>query len=174
MAVKTAPDLVLLHEIEQFLFHEAQLLDQRKFHEWVELFTEDAHYWMPIRSTRARGEESEELTKEHEISYFDDDKPMLKQRIAKLDTGWSWSEEPPSRTRHMVTNVQVEEAAVGSEVTVSCCFIVYRTRLATDEDLWVGTREDVLRRVDGEWKIASRKIFLDQAVLKSKNLSSFL
>ena len=174
MAVNTGIDLMLLHEVEQFLFYEASLLDERRFHEWLDLFTEDTHYWMPIRTTRARGEESQELTKEHENSYFDDDKSMLDQRIAKLDTGFSWAEDPPSRTRHLVTNVRIKDGSPESGLTVNCYFIVYRTRLATDEDLWVGTRADVLRKEDGEWKIARRHIFLDQTVLKSKNLSSFL
>ena len=115
-----------------------------------------------------------ELTAVHENSYFDDDKPMLAQRIEKLDTGYSWAEDPPSRTRHLVTNVRIRPGGTSSEVTLDCNFVVYRTRLATDEDLWVGCREDTLRKENGEWRIARRKILLDQTVLKSKNLSSFL
>ena len=167
-------DLQLQHEVEQFLYHEADILDHREFREWLELFTEDAHYWMPIRSTRSRGDEANEFTQQHENSYFDDDKPMLAQRVAKFDTGFSWAEDPPSRTRHMVTNVRIRDGAGTDELTVMCNFIVYRSRMATDEDLWVGEREDRLRKVDGEWRIVDRKIYLDQTVLRSKNLSSFL
>src|SRR5437867_6717929 len=108
----SSPDLARLlvrHEIEEFLYREADLLDHRRFHEWLDLFTEDAHYWMPIRSTRLRGDEDNELTKEWENSYFDDDKRMLAQRVAKFDTGFSWAEDPPSRTRHMVTNVRIRD-----------------------------------------------------------------
>jgi 3-phenylpropionate/cinnamic acid dioxygenase small subunit len=75
---------------------------------------------------------------------------------------------------HFFPIVRIREVASDAEVLVACNFIAYRTRLATDEDLWIGEREDRLRRVDGQWKIAGRKIFLDQTVLKSKNLSSFL
>lgn len=174
MAVEIQTNVALQHDLEQFLFEEAALLDDRRFHEWLDLFTEDTHYWMPVRSTRARGEEEQEFTREHENSYFDDDKPMLVQRVDKLDTGFSWAEDPPSRTRHMVTNVRIRPGVASGEYLVHCDFIVYRTRLATDEDLWIGRREDTLRKVDGAWKIAGRKIFLDQTVLKSKNLSSFL
>ena len=164
----------LQHEVEQFLYHEAWLLDERRYREWLDLFTEDAHYWMPIRMTRAHGDEAEELTKEYENSYFDDDKAMLVQRIEKLETGYAWAEDPPSRTRHVVSNVRIRAGATSSELTLDCYFIVYRTRLDTDEDLWIGRREDTLRKEDGQWKIARRKIVIDQTVLQSKNLSSFL
>src|SRR5205823_13538105 len=145
--------VALYHEIEQFLYEEAALLDDRRFHEWLDLFADDAHYWMPIRSTRARGQEDLELTAEHENSYFDENKSMLEQRVAKLDTGWSWAEDPPSRTRHVVSNVRLHRGDGDGEVVVLCNFIIYRSRLAIDEDLWVGRREDVLRRVDGSWRI---------------------
>lgn len=174
MAPGATVDVALQHEVEQFLYYEAWLLDERRYHEWLDLFTEDTHYWMPIRMTRARGDESAELTKEHENSYFDDDKAMLRQRIEKLDTGFSWAEDPPSRTRHVVSNVRIHEGSTSSHLTLDCYFIVYRTRLATDEDLWIGRREDTLRKEDEQWKIARRKIVLDQTVLQSKNLSSFL
>jgi len=97
----------------------------------------------------------------------------LTQRIEKLDTGYSWAEDPPSRTRHLVTNVRIRAGSTPTQVTLDCNFIVYRTRLDTDEDLWVGRREDTLRKENGGWRIARRKIVLDQTVLKSKNLSSF-
>lgn len=167
-------DVQLQHEVEQFLYQEAEILDHRRFQEWLDLFTEDAHYWMPIRSTRARGDEANEFTREDENSYFDDDKPMLARRVAKFDTGFSWAEDPPSRTRHMVTNVRIRNGAGTNEIAVVCNFIVYRSRMATDEDLWIGEREDLLRKGGGQWRIARRKIFLDQTVLRSKNLSSFL
>src|SRR5438067_13192334 len=164
MAVRTKVSVELQHEVEQFLYDEAALLDDRRYHEWLDLFTDDAHYWMPIRRTIASGDEAHELTAEHENSYFDDDKAMLTQRIEKLDTGYSWAEDPPSRTRHLVTNVRIRAGSTPTQVTLDCNFIVYRTRLDTDEDLWVGRREDTLRKENGGWRIARRKIVLDQTV----------
>lgn len=166
-------DASLQHEIEQFLYEEAALLDDRRFHEWLDLFAEDAHYWMPIRMTVGASAGASEWTQDDENSYFDDDKDMLEQRVRKLDTGYSWAEDPPSRTRHLVSNVRIRESDHDSELTVLCDFIIYRNRLATDEDWYVGAREDLLRKVDGQWRIARRKIFLDQTTLKSKNLSNF-
>jgi biphenyl 2,3-dioxygenase beta subunit len=160
-------------EIEHFLFHEARLLDDRRFHEWVELFTEDARYWMPIRSDRSENEPAREFTKDNELAFFDETKETLKQRAQKLDTGMAWAEEPRSRTRHLVTNVEAYETDDPARVQVYCNFIVYRTRLETKEDLFVGRREDLLRKESGLWKIAGRKIFLDQTVLFADNLSIF-
>ncbi len=169
----TPDDLSLQYEIEQFLYDEASLLDDRRFHEWEKLRPDDLDYWMPVRSTRARGDEENEFAKPGEGAFFDDTKATIAIRIRKLDTGFSWSEDPPSRTRHLVNNVRIIERLSGSGVKVACNFIVYRSRLASDEDLWVGRREDTLRKVDGAWKLAKRHIFLDQVSLQSKNLSIF-
>ena len=175
-------DLELLMDVQQFLYHEAWLLDERRYHEWMDLLTDDLHYWMPLKRTVLLKDAARyETTGPDEQSYFDDDKLMIRQRVAKLDTGFSWSEDPPSRTRHMVNNVQireVKETAIGQEVTVDVYFFCYRSRLnsmvGSDTDFWVGTRRDVLRRFDGEWKIAKRHIFIDEAVLQSQNISNFL
>ena len=167
----------LLREVEQFLYHEARLLDERRFHEWLDLFTEDTHYWMPTRFNRlgTGREDSWEVEKElaglDEMAFFDDNKVSLQQRVARLDTGMAWAEEPRSRTRHLVTNVQVEPADVENEFKAFSNFIVYRSRLETEEDYFVGARQDVLRRIDGELKIASRKIIYDRVVSRAKNLS---
>jgi biphenyl 2,3-dioxygenase beta subunit len=106
------------------------------------------------------------------MAFFDDDKPMMEMRVRKLETGYSWSEDPPSRTRHLVSNVRVTEEN-GNELSVRSNFILYRTRLNSEEDMWVGERKDVLRRENGSFKIAKRTVLLDQTVLLSKNLSNF-
>ena len=80
---------------------------------------------------------------------------------------------PPSRTRHLITNVRIKKVS-GNEVEAHANFLVYRTRMETDQDLFVGERQDVLRRVDGSFKIAKRTIILDQTVLTAKNISVFL
>jgi len=77
----------------------------------------------------------------------------------------------------MVSNVQIRCATppgpAPSEVAVKCRFLVYRNRVQTETDILVGKREDLLRKVDGHWKIARRKIVLDQSVLLAKNLTFF-
>jgi len=165
--------LLLAREIEEFLYAEADLLDERRYDAWLDLFTEDAHYWMPIRRNVGFGEEARENTSAaSEVSWFDEGKGTLAARVRQLNTGAHWAEEPLSRVCHVVSNVQVLEAT-GSEVGVKSRFIVYRNRLADETDLFVGKREDVLRKVDGHWKIARRKIILDQNVLLAKNVTIF-
>ena len=94
-------------EVEQFYYEEAALLDAHKYSDWIELFSEDTHYFMPIRRTRTRRELDKEFTKPGEMAYFDDDKMLLNGRVLKFNSGTSWAEDPPSRTRHMVHNVRV-------------------------------------------------------------------
>ena len=162
----------LLREVEQFLYAEARLLDERKFHDWLALFTEDIHYWMPTRSNRMLHEIDQEIGKPGDLAWFDENLTMLKGRVARLDTGMAWAEDPPSRTQHLVTNVQID-AVEGDEIKVHVCFLVHRGRNESEQDLFIGYRDDVLRRVDGALKIAKRTIVLGQNVLSAKNLSIF-
>jgi 3-phenylpropionate/cinnamic acid dioxygenase small subunit len=166
-------DVLLQYELEQFLYHEAMLVDERRFEEWLDLLAEDLEYWMPVRSTRAAGDLANEFTRLGDVAFFDDDKASMTQRVAKLRTGFAWSEDPPSRTRHLVDNVRILEKRSAADLTLACNFIVYRSRLARDEDLWVGRREDSLRRDATGWKLTKRHIYLDQVSLSSKNLSIF-
>jgi 3-phenylpropionate/cinnamic acid dioxygenase small subunit len=175
----------VIREVEQFLYREARLLDERRFHEWLELFTDDVRYWMPVRSNRYPKSSKaivmldpdryteEELTKEDELAILDETKETLGRRIARLETGMAWAEDPPSRTRHIITNIEVEPGDAASALKVFSNFLVYRNRSETEQDFYIGARQDVLRHVDGAWKIARRKILLDQNVLLAKNVSIF-
>ena len=175
----------VIREVEQFLYREARLLDERRFHEWLELFTDDVHYWMTGRSSRyPRSSKAiaildpdryvdADLTKEDELAILDETKTTLGGRIARLDTGMAWAEDPPSRTRHIISNIEVEPGDATSELKVYSNFMVYRSRAETEQDFYVGARQDVLRHVDGAWKIARRKLILDQNVLSAKNVSIF-
>ena len=164
----------LWHEIHDFLVHEARLLDRRSFYEWLDLFTDDVVYWMPDRYNALNTTDPVGgVSKPGELALFEETKETLHNRVARLATGVAWAEVPPSRTRHLVTNVQVGPSKTESEVKVQSNFLVYRTQLEHSQDLFVGTRDDVLRKVDGKWKIARRTILLDQAVLSSANLSVF-
>jgi 3-phenylpropionate/cinnamic acid dioxygenase small subunit len=165
----------LRRQIEDFYYLEAELLDERKLREWFNLLTEDVRYWMPIRhNTMERPSDvAAELSKPGEGYYFDDDIKSLKIRVERAYSKVAWAEVPPSRTRHLITNVRVKEDD-GNEINVHSNFLVYRTRMETDKDVFVGARQDVLRRSDGSFKIARRTIILDQAVLDAKNISVFL
>jgi len=165
----------LRRQIEDFYYLEAELLDERKLREWFNLLTEDVRYWMPLRhNTMERPSDVvEELSKPGEGYYFDDDSKSLKIRVERAYSKIAWAEVPPSRTRHLITNVRVKKDD-GNEIEVHCNFLLYRTRMETDKDIFVGARQDILRRSGGSFKIARRTIILDQAVLDAKNISVFL
>jgi 3-phenylpropionate/cinnamic acid dioxygenase small subunit len=170
--------LLLKEEVEAFLYQEAELLDERRYEEWLALFTEDAHYFMPMRRNVPHDEPEREFTRAGlDVNWFDEGKDTLTRRVKQILTGIHWAEEPPSRICHMISNVQVLSAmpagASPTEVTVKSRFLVYRNRVETETDFLVGKREDLLRRVNGGWKIARRKIVLDQSVLLAKNLTVF-
>lgn len=180
------PDVETIRSVEQFLYREARLLDERRFHEWLDLFTDDIHYWMTARTNRyprsskaialfdaGRRNPEEDPEASDEFWLFDEDIGTLRARVARLDTGMAWAEDPPSRTRHLITNIEVASETPVGELTVHCNFIVYRSRGETEQDFYVGARQDGLRRVSGAWRIARRQMVLDQNVLTSKNLSIF-
>jgi len=170
--------LLLKQELEEFLYHEAELLDERRYEDWLELLADDVRYWMPMRRNVKFGELEREFTREgQDINWFDEGKETLTRRVQQILTGVHWAEEPLSRLCHMVSNVQLlhvkPSVAEPAEVTVKCRFLIYRNRVDTETDLLVGKRQDVLRQVHGHWKIRQRKIVLDQNVLLAKNLTFF-
>ena len=159
-------------EVERFYTAEAALLDAHRYDEWVQLFSDDTHYFMPIRRTRLRRELAKEFTQPGEIAFFDETKQTLAGRAAKFNSGTAWAEDPPSRTRHLITNVQVTDDR-GDELDVASNFLLYRTRLKSEETTWIGSRQDTLRRDGASFLIAKRLILLDQTLLLSQNLSNF-
>jgi 3-phenylpropionate/cinnamic acid dioxygenase small subunit len=174
----TLERLLLKEEVEQFLYREAELLDERRYEEWLDLFTDDAQYWMPMRRNVPADEAPQEFTREGvDVNWFDEGKDTLTRRVRQIRTGVHWAEQPPSRICHMVSNVQVEPVSgapdAAREVAVKSRFLIYRNRVETETDILVGKREDLLRRDDGGWRIARRKIVLDQSVLLVKNLTFF-
>jgi len=165
-------DMLLQYRVEKFYAEEAALLDAHRYADWIQLFTEDTHYFMPLRRTVPRRQQHKEFTQPGEMAFFDDNFTLLNMRVQKLATGTAWAEDPPSRTRHLITNVRIVSDE-GDELTTESHFLLYRTRLRDDLDQWVGRREDRLRRIEGGLKIARRHVFLDQTILQSQNLSNF-
>ena len=170
--------LLLVQEITEFLYHEAELLDERRYQDWLALLADDIRYWMPMRRNVKYGDSEREFTRSRsDINWFDEGRETLARRVKQIETGIHWAEEPVSRISHLVSNVQIVEAAPSvaeaHEVGVKCRFLIYRNRVETETDILVGRREDLLRRDGEDWRIARRKIILDQNVLLSKNLTFF-
>ena len=121
---------------------------------------------------------ADEAAQDNELALLDENKESLAARVARLDTGMAWAEDPPSRTRHFVANIEVEPGDPkgengDGEITVYSNFLVYRSRGETEQDFYIGSRRDVLRQVEGAWTIAQRRLVLDQNVLTAKNISMF-
>ena len=171
--------MTLKDQAEEFLYAEADLLDQRRFAEWLDLLADDLVYFMPLRRNVKHGQHAaHENTREGEdISWFEEDKWTLAKRVEQIQTGVHWAEEPLSRVCHMVSNVRLLEARPSAEapeeVVVGSRFLVYQNRVEYETYLFVGKRTDTLRKVGSDWKIAKREIILDQNVLLAKNLTVF-
>ena len=142
--------LELHHRISQFLFHEASLLDDWKFRDWLAQLDEEIRYTMRT-TVNAQTRDRRKGVQPPTTWIFNDTKDQLERRIARLETGMAWAEEPPSRTRH---------------------YLLYRAQKERDETFYVGTRFDKVRRLeDDNWRLLERDIVLDQAVITSHNLS---
>jgi 3-phenylpropionate/cinnamic acid dioxygenase small subunit len=171
---KTIEDYLLRLEIEDFLWEEADLLDEFRYEEWLDLLADDVSYWMPIRQNVPSREMEDELTDEElEPSWFTDDKETLKARVGQIRTHVHWADEPYSRISHVISNVRILGWSGPDEVRVKSRFIFYRNRHADEESTFIGKRIDTLRRVGSGWKIARREIYLDESVLLFKNLTNF-
>lgn len=166
-------------DIEDVYYHEAGLLDERRFRDWLELLTDDVSYFMPIRRNVKFGQQAaRENTKRGEgISWFDEDKWTLTKRVDQILTGVHYAEEPLSRITHMVSNVQIKgvrpDVDAARELDVASRFLVYQNRVEYETYIFVGRRNDTLRLTDHGWRIARREILLEQNILLAKNLTTF-
>lgn len=168
-------EAMLLHyQVEQFLFHEAELLDDRHIDRWMDLLADDIRYLMPIRTNRADRERHLEYVPQGELAYYDESKKSLHFRLLRLQSGQAWAETPPSRTRRLISNIRVAAADCGG-LAVKSAFLLYRTRLERQVDIYCGERHDILRPTEGGagFTIARRTILLDQATVLAVNFSVF-
>jgi len=160
----------------QFLIEEAALLDAADYSGWLALLTEDIRYVMPVRVTTARGAPAS-----NGMGHFDEDMYALRKRVQRLATDHAWTEDPPSRTRHFVTNVRTFRHDENS-LRVESALLLFRSRGDTREaDLISAGRTDVLRETPdvpretpGGLMLARREITVDEAVLRTQNLAIFL
>jgi 3-phenylpropionate/cinnamic acid dioxygenase small subunit len=166
--------LILQGDVEEFLYYEALLLDERRLTEWLDLLAEDLHYWMPIRRNIKFGDWDLEFSDpETEISYFDEGKDILEGRVRQINTGVHWAEEPVSRFEHLVSNVLIQ-GVEGDLVKVSSKFFTYQNRLQDEVNMFVGRRYDTLREdPETKFKVVQRTIILDQNVLLPKVVNTF-
>lgn len=158
-------------QAHEFLVREAEILDERRFREWLDLLAPDVVYRMPVRVTAPETLEASML---EDMSHFDEDLYSLRKRVERFETGHAWTEDPPSRTRHFVTNVRTYDGE-GDDFVVKSYLLLFRSRGdIRDADLLSAERTDVLRRTDRGLKLARREIMADESVLRTQNLAVFL
>lgn len=162
----------LQYEITNLLIDEAYLLDHRMYKEWLNLFTDDIVYRMPVRVTTDNKDGSNLAA---DMSYIEENKQGLTTRVERLYTKSAWVDNPATRQRHFVSNFKIAPGADPDEFKVRSYFLFKRSRSSDPNTEQIfGEREDIVRKVNGEWKIAARTIYPDQAVLSVMNLAMFL
>ena len=154
-------------EVEDFLFHEAALLDEWRLDEWLSLLTDDARYRVPSNDAPA-GDPADTLF------LIADDIERIRGRVARLKDPHAHAEFPHSRTRRLVTNVRVSASLGEGDIEVHANFAVYRMRRGGNESVYVGRYRYLLRRVNGGLRIAVREAILDSEELGRLGAVSFI
>jgi biphenyl 2,3-dioxygenase beta subunit len=165
----------LARRVETFLYDEIALVDERKFEEWLTLFSEDVRYFVPVRTIQNLQGRDREFSRDNELAHVDDNLEGLKMRVRRLQTGFSWAEDPPSRTRHFITNIRVKRLEQG-EIEATCNLLVYRGRSDRQQDIFSAKRVDRLKSHADKtgFAISARTIYLDHTLLLTSGISIFL
>jgi len=167
--VTTAP--MTRKDAEDFLFEEARLLDERRFEEWLDLFTKDGIYWIPIVEDSDPGKQT---------SILYDDNALLQMRVHHLLHERNFAQLPRSQTVHQITNVQVWDGERPNEVRLRCNLVVHEIRRGNHLQLGLGIQRalagkcDYVLRYEDKWRIALRKVVLINRHLPIVNLSFLL
>jgi p-cumate 2,3-dioxygenase beta subunit len=153
-------------EVEDFLFHEADLLDSWRLDEWLKLLTDDASYYVPP---------NDKPDADHRFTLFTiaDDIVRLRERVIRLKDPNCHAEYPPSRTRRFISNVRVEPSTNG-DIPVAANFVVFRHRRGEPGREFIGSYRHKLRRVGGALRIAERRAILDAEELGALGSVSFI
>lgn len=158
--------------VHQWLVDEAYLLDAQRYEDWLALTTDDIRYLMPVRVTTALGAGFDCAPG---MAHFDEDKYSLGRRVARFQTEHAWTEDPPSRLRHHVTNVRTFATGDPDHLIADSGVLLYRSRGDVREAAVLSAgREDLLRRSAGGWRLARRTVLVDDSVLRTQNLAIFL
>ena len=157
----------LHREVEDFLFAEAELLDDWRLDEWLALFTEDCRYLIPP------GDLPADASPETALFYVADDHALLSERVKRLYKRNAHAEYPRSRTRHLVSNVRIRPTTENGEIAVRCAFLTHRSR-AEVVDTFIGASDYLLVRLDGKLRIREKRCRLDVDNLREQGRISIL
>ena len=168
--------------IQQFYFREARLLDDRQFQQWLALLTDDVQYRVPARhvpmpdaqsrSTDAFHRAEPEFGGEHEPPFREENYLSLGLRVDRALKPKAWAENPPARTRRLISNIEPVAVKEG-EWQVFSHFMLTYSRHGRDNCVYTGQRIDRLREVDGQWRLSGREVRLDWSVITAPSLAVF-
>ncbi len=151
-------------EVEDFLYHEAALLDAWKLDEWLQLLTDDATYRVPSNDRPHSDPKSTLFT-------IADDIRRIRARVTRLQDPHAHAESPRSRTRRLISNVRIVEQ---NPLVVEANFVIHRFRGDEDVRQYVGHYRHTLEQRDGKLKIKAREAILDAMALASLGTVSFI
>jgi phthalate 3,4-dioxygenase beta subunit len=155
----------------RFLVEEAAILDAADWGRWLGLVTDDVRYVMPVRVTTVVDAGYDARS---DMAHFDEDRYALGKRVQRLLTEHAWTEDPPSRTRHLVTNIRTFPTA-GDDIRVESTVLLFRSRGDDREPEWLcAHRDDVLRPTTDGHRLAARHITVEESVLRTQNLAILL
>lgn len=146
-------DSAIRQKLEDLVYREALLLDEKKYDEWMNLFTEDGYYWVPARPDQPNPYE--------EISIFFDDRRFMETRYRRLRHPRLHSQIPPSRSVHLVSNVRPEpDAPADADYLVSSSMIMLEYRPNKEQQMFGGRCLHAVRSVGSDLRIAWKKVML--------------
>ncbi|MCL6637403.1 MAG: aromatic-ring-hydroxylating dioxygenase subunit beta [Alicyclobacillus sp.] len=159
-------------DVVRLLFQEAACLDRRDLDGWLAMLADDVVYRMPLRITKDPRTGSDIV---EGMTFFEETKVSLRTRVERLKTTSAWAEMPPTRTRHFISNILVDDGPEPDTLAVTSSFLVLRSRRDSEAVEQVfGERQDVWRKSDEGWKLVRRTIYPDQTTLTVLNLSMFI
>jgi phthalate 3,4-dioxygenase beta subunit len=158
----------------RFLVEEAAILDAGDWSSWLDLLTDDVRYVMPVRVTTVHDAGYDDRA---DMAHFDEDRYAIEKRVQRLMTDHAWTEDPRSRTRHLVTNVRCFPAPSdddGAAVVVESTLLLFRSRGDRPAEYVCALRRDLLRSDGDRYLLADRRITVEESVLRTQNLAVFL
>jgi 3-phenylpropionate/cinnamic acid dioxygenase small subunit len=141
----------LLGAVTAFIYKEARFQDEHQYAAWEALWTDDGVYWMPANG--------HDIDPEKEMSIIYDNRSRIALRVKQLLTGKHFTQTPQSRLRHLVSNIELMDQEAGGDIAVASNSLVFESSLR-DDTIWAARNEYRLRYVDGELRMAYKKVTL--------------
>jgi 3-phenylpropionate/cinnamic acid dioxygenase small subunit len=156
MTTTPSVDIDLLRQVEQFLFLEARLADEGDYDDWEALWTDDGVYWIP-----ANGDDIDPAT---QMSILFDNRSRIALRVRQLKSDKRHAQNPRSRLRRLLANIELLDVGAGEadgdgDIVAGANFLIYESR-PRGTTMWGGRTEYRLRRLDGGWRMARKKVML--------------